>query len=142
MIGSFARDYFQLDAKCPTLKPFRFVESLGYQGLGNRNVICKGNRESSPPMRQDTTTKPEAATTASQGPAAHEDLTIAEELETMRVQDESRPGEQCFLNENGEKRWVSESEVNRFLRRLGAMHPAVYLATHGFRWEQNLFSGF
>lgn len=76
------------------------------------------------------------------GPAAHEDLTIAEHIQTMRVSDEHRPGEECFLNGHGEKSWVAAEEVRRFIRRVGAQHPSDYLATYGERWEKDFFSGF
>ena len=75
-------------------------------------------------------------------PAPHEDLTIAEHLEMMRVNGEQRPGEQCFLNERGEKRWVADSEVKRFVRRVGALHPSDYEVANGSDWTLNFFSGF
>jgi hypothetical protein len=92
------------------------------------------------PSHSDTDTPSESTTDS--GPVAHEDLTIAEQLETMRVRDEHRPGEVCFLGEDGRKRWVAESEVARFIRRLGATHPSDYLAAHGTPWQNDLFSGF
>ena len=75
-------------------------------------------------------------------PPVQEDMTIADHLEIMRVAGETRPGEQCFLNERGEKRWVAESEVKRFIRRLGALHPSDYQAANGSEWTLNFFSGF
>jgi hypothetical protein len=75
-------------------------------------------------------------------PATDDDLTIADYVEIMRVEGETRPGEQCFLNERGEKRWVAESEVKRFIRRLGALHPSDYQAANGSAWTLNFFSGF
>jgi hypothetical protein len=76
------------------------------------------------------------------GPAAHEDLTIAEHIQTMRVSDEHRPGEECFLNSHGEKHWVTADDARRFIRRVGAQHPSDYLATYGESWEKDFFSGF
>jgi hypothetical protein len=74
------------------------------------------------------------------GPAAHEDLTIAEQLELMRVPGEHRPGEQCLLDSKGEHRWVAESDVMRFIVNHGAEHSSDYLATHGADWEEIFFS--
>ena len=83
----------------------------------------------------------ESARTASSGdgPAANEDLTIAEQLDLMRVSDQSRLGEQCFLLPNGEKRWIAESAVLRFVARHGAEHSSDYLANHGANWEETFF---
>ncbi|MEO7100417.1 MAG: hypothetical protein ABI162_13730 [Luteolibacter sp.] len=75
------------------------------------------------------------------GPAPHEDLTIAEHLETMRLQNENRPGEQCFRNENGEKRWIPDSELERFLHESGAIHPSDYFSMNGRDWREIFFSG-
>lgn len=94
------------------------------------------------PHTSHTVTDTDSRAIPPQGPSPHEDLTISEHLETMRVRDENRPGEQCFLNEQGEKRWVADSEVTRFLRRVGAEHPAEYLTSQGTTWQQRFFSGF
>lgn len=74
------------------------------------------------------------------GPAAHEDLTIAEQLELMRVPGEHRSGEQCLLGSKGERRWIAESEVKRFIVKHGAEHSSDYLAAHGADWEEIFFS--
>ena len=73
------------------------------------------------------------------GPHPHEDLTIAEQIETMRLSDEHRPGEQCFLTEHGERRWVSESDVEHFIRTYGALHPSNFLVTQGGDWREDFF---
>jgi hypothetical protein len=78
----------------------------------------------------------------SAGPSAHEDLTIAEQLETMRVSGEHRVGEECFLSSDGTRRWVASTEVQRFIRRLGAQHSSDYFASHQISWENDFFSGF
>jgi hypothetical protein len=72
-------------------------------------------------------------------PAAHEDLTIAETLETMRVNAEHRPGEHCFLNEDGQERWIHDAEFGDFVGRYGAEHPSNYLAKYGVDWKQIFF---
>lgn len=77
--------------------------------------------------------------TSSNPPAAHEDLTIAESLETMRVADEHRPGECLFVGSNGRQRWISTAELGDFVGRFGSTHPSNYLATHGIDWEDNFF---
>ncbi len=78
----------------------------------------------------------------SAGPAAHEDLTIAEQLETMRVSGVQRVGEECFLSSDGTPRWVASTEVQRFIRRLGSQHPSHYFNSHHMSWENDLFSGY
>ncbi|MES2920923.1 MAG: hypothetical protein V4819_05230 [Verrucomicrobiota bacterium] len=75
------------------------------------------------------------------GPAAHEDLTIAEQLQIMRVPGEHRPGEQCFRNCHGEHLWVGENEVQRFVAVHGADHSSDYLNSHGADWQEDFFSG-
>lgn len=81
-----------------------------------------------------------AHSTSPKGPSAHEDLTIAEEIETMRVAGEHRPGEECFLDSHGEKHWVSTAQVQRFVRRFGAEHSSNYLTAHGTSWEADFFN--
>lgn len=76
------------------------------------------------------------------GPAAHEDLTIAQHLDTMSAPDQHRPGERCYFNGNGERRWVAVSEVARFLRKHGAKHPSDFEAQFHADWQSNFFSGF
>jgi len=98
-----------------------------------------------PPATHGNAEQEEVSTAAvipPDGPPAHEDFTIAEQLESIRFPEEDRPGEDCFLNEAGEKRWVGTSEVQRFIRRLGAEHPSNYFVKHGTSWQQDLFSGF
>ena len=77
--------------------------------------------------------------TSGVGPAAHEDLTIAEQLETMRVADEHRPGELCYLNPEGENCWLEESDVKHFLAKHGAEHSSAFLSAHGADWQNQLF---
>ena len=73
------------------------------------------------------------------GPGPHEDLTIGEHIETMLRRSEHRPGQQCFVNEHGEKRWVAESEVTHFIRKYGAEHPSNYALIHGSDWLEDFF---
>lgn len=86
-------------------------------------------------------TEKRSADFASGGPAAHEDLTIAEQLEIMRIPDEDRPGEPCFLTACGEKRRAGEREVEHFIHRHGAEFSSNYLLIHGSGWEDDLFGG-
>jgi hypothetical protein len=76
------------------------------------------------------------------GPAPHEDLTIAEQLQTMRLESADCPGESCFLNSRGKKCWIANGVVERFIRRLGALHASDYLAAHGAAWQSNFFRGY
>ena len=66
----------------------------------------------------------------SAGPSAHEDLTIAELPEIMRISEKRRADEECFLSSDGTKRWVTRAEVQRFIRRLGKQHPSNYFSRH------------
>ena len=76
------------------------------------------------------------------GPAPHEDLTIGEILETMRVPSRDRPGEQCFLTEKGEHHWIPDDQVASFTAASGALHPSDYQVANGISWELRFFSGF
>lgn len=71
-------------------------------------------------------------------PAATEDLMIAEELETMRVRNEHRPGERCYLWE-GSRQWLPSEKVKSFLREYGADHPSNFSVAQGKKWQQILF---
>ncbi|RYD37075.1 MAG: hypothetical protein EOP87_04260 [Verrucomicrobiaceae bacterium] len=73
------------------------------------------------------------------GPGPHEDLTIAEHLETMYSGDEHRPREKCFLDESHEQLWVDEDQLARFLKEYGALHPSDYRSQHGTDWQDDLF---
>lgn len=72
-------------------------------------------------------------------PPAHEDLTIAETLETMRTTVEHRPGEQCFVDEMGRFRWIQDADLKDFVGRFGAEHPSNYFAAHGVDWKESFF---
>lgn len=74
------------------------------------------------------------------GPGAHEDLTIAEEVEAMRCGNEHRPGQQCFVDSKEEKHWVDEAKLSQFLREEGARHSSDYKSIHGTDWEQDFFT--
>ncbi len=74
------------------------------------------------------------------GPAPHEDLTIAEQLETLRVSGEHRPGEQCFRDPAGVTCWISEHEVKSFLASHGATHSSDYAEAHREDWQHIFFS--
>lgn len=71
-------------------------------------------------------------------PAATEDLMIAEELESMRVRDEHRPGEKCFLWD-GHKKWLPSEKVKSFVREYGASHPTDFSIAQRRDWQQLLF---
>jgi hypothetical protein len=72
-------------------------------------------------------------------PAAHEDLTIAETLETMRVSGDHRPGDECFRDETGAIHWVSKTRLHQFLKDHGAEHPSNYRSANGVPWTDCLF---
>lgn len=78
-------------------------------------------------------------TKSTKGPSAHEDLTIAEHIENMRVSGEHRPGEECFLDSHGDNHWIATTEVRDFIRKFGAIHPSNFSAEHGRSWEEDFF---
>lgn len=114
----------------------------------SRNAICKEPpRNPSIKTMSEYTTNFETIDTLNssepgRGLAAHEDLTIAQHLDTMSAPDQHRPGERCYFNENGERRWVAVSEIARFLRKHGAKHPSDFEAQFRADWKSNFFSGF
>jgi hypothetical protein len=75
------------------------------------------------------------------GPEAHEDLTIAEQIETMRLESADCPGESCFMNSRGKKCWIANGVVERFVRKLGSIHPSDYRAVNGVEWQSLFFRG-
>jgi len=79
-------------------------------------------------------------TKSTKGPSAHEDLTIAEHIESMRVAGEHRPGEECFLDSHGNNHWIATAEVGNFIRKFGALHPSNFEAEHGRNWEEDFFN--
>ena len=87
-----------------------------------------------PPRTADLLNPPTGA-----GPQAHEDLTIAEHLESIRIRDEHRPGELCFSAPDGEHRWFPESEVKNFIASHGADHPSGFLTSQGTDWQHTFF---
>lgn len=86
-------------------------------------------------MSTSTSTRSESST----GPGPHEDLTIADHLEMMGVEEKRHPGECCFENESGERRWISDQDLEQFIRHFGAVHPSDYFATHGHDWKVTFF---
>lgn len=68
------------------------------------------------------------------GPAPHEDHTIADHVEAMRIQDDWRPGKACFTRDTGERVWLDETHVEEFLRQAGALHPNDYESQFGRDW--------
>jgi hypothetical protein len=78
----------------------------------------------------------------STGQAVAEDLTIAEHLAVMVAPNGHRKGERCFFNDRGERRWVADSEVARFLRKHGNKYPSDFLTQSETDWKNNFFSGF
>lgn len=73
------------------------------------------------------------------GPPPHEDLTIAEQIESMRVEAADCPGESCFLDTRGKKCWITNGVVERFVRKQGAIHPSDYRAANGVDWQSLFF---
>lgn len=117
---------------------------LDHQGvlhLEIRNSFCDRDfHEPTKPMTRATFSEEDIqlAPATHGAPAATEDLMIAEELESMRVRDEHRPGEKCFLW-GGDKKWLPSEKVKSFIRDCGADHPTDFAATHGRDWQQVLF---
>lgn len=73
------------------------------------------------------------------GPRAHEDLTIAEHLETMWTDDKNHPGDECFRCEDGETHAIDKDQLTRFLHEYGALHPSDYQSRYGTDWKADLF---
>jgi len=73
------------------------------------------------------------------GPAAHEDLTIAEQLEIMRITEECAPGVDCFLSPDGKITCFPEDEVRNFIAEHGAEHSSNYLKLHDTDWQEDFF---
>jgi hypothetical protein len=84
----------------------------------------------------------ESATAADPDRGSAEDMTIAEHLAVMVAPNGHRKGERCFFNDRGERRWVAESEVARFLRKHGEKYPTDFLTEAEHDWKNNFFSGF
>ncbi len=70
---------------------------------------------------------------------AREDITISEVLETMRGAKDDKPGEHCFIGDDGHRCWIRDAELEKFITRYGALHPSSYLITHGIHWKINFF---
>ncbi|MEX1047982.1 MAG: hypothetical protein WED15_00535 [Akkermansiaceae bacterium] len=90
----------------------------------------------------ETTARLGAPAAPQSPPAARDRLTISEHLDTMCAPDGHRPGQRCYFNERGERRWVAVSEIARFLRKHGAKHPSDFEAQFHTDWKSNFFSGF
>ncbi len=63
---------------------------------------------------------------------------IADELESMRVRNEHRPGEKCF-HWQGTQKWLPSEKVKTFLREYGTDHPSHFSVAQGRNWQQFLF---
>lgn len=70
------------------------------------------------------------------GPAAHEDLTIEEEIRIMKRLSDGRIS---YEAEDGSVRIADIQSVKDFLRTHGAIHPTNYLEEHGRDWKKDLF---
>jgi hypothetical protein len=73
------------------------------------------------------------------GPPAHEDLTIAETLETTRDAASFTPGSSCFILGNQQRHCVADEVLQQFVKQFGAFHPSDFLSVHGVEWESMLF---
>lgn len=73
------------------------------------------------------------------GPTAHEDLTIAEQLDFMRITEKCGPGVECFLAPDGKTTCFQEDEVQRFIAEHGAEHSSNYLRLHATDWQEDFF---
>lgn len=92
-------------------------------------------------IQQSTAARPTPASLANP-PATEDELTIAEHLAIMVAPNGHREGERCFFNDRGERRWVADSEVARFLRKHGTKHPSDFQFDWEADWKKNFFSGF
>lgn len=119
----------------------RFAASFGY-GIFNEKPperhLLQSLKLAVEPMPNPPPAYPDIAT--GEGPQAHEDLTIAEHLGSMRSESEHRPGEQCFLVPDGARHWVEDSVLERFLAENGSVHPSAFLNSHGSDWHMVLFT--
>lgn len=91
-----------------------------------------------PPDTKQSKTDPDIK--PGEGPQAHEDLTIAEELEAMRCPDEHRPGAQCYQDDDGNRHWLNDASVELFISEEGARHSSDYQSIHGTSWQDDLFN--
>ena len=76
----------------------------------------------------------------SNGPAAHEDLTIREILITMRDFSEHRPGEQCYRWDGDGERWITDADLREFISQWGSEHPTNYKAACGRDWKRDFLT--
>lgn len=75
---------------------------------------------------------------AGQGPGPHEDLTIAEEVATMRCEEGDRPQQICLLIDDETREWIDQEKLDHFLNEHGALHSSDYESIHGNAWIDDL----
>lgn len=74
------------------------------------------------------------------GPAANEDLTIAELLKLHRLpDDDSDDALESFREPGGEIRQLKKTDVIRFLENYGPLHPGDYAEQEGGDWLTDFF---
>lgn len=90
--------------------------------------------------QQESSNSPNGNNHPSDGPSAHEDLTIAEILETVRADAGSaHPGQHGYRRDKGKVVWLDQKKADAFLKRHGAEHPGDYQDHHGHDWEDDFF---
>lgn len=76
----------------------------------------------------------------SDGPSAHEDLTIAEILENVHAEaGANHPGKNGYRREKGKVEWIEKAAAETFILKHGADHPSDYKEKHGQDWEDDFF---
>ncbi len=78
---------------------------------------------------------------ADSAPVLPERLTIADQIESMRLESADCPGESCFTNTRGKRCWITNGVVERFIRKQGAILPEDYRAINGVEWQSLFFRG-
>lgn len=74
-----------------------------------------------------------------EGPAAHEDLTISEQIALLATVEKDGDGRLTFHDARGDVWNLPEQHVHSFLEEHGHEHSSDYRVEHGRRWEEDFF---
>jgi hypothetical protein len=74
-----------------------------------------------------------------EGPAAHEDLTIGEQIALLATVERNGDGLLTFNDTKGAAWDLPEEHVESFLEEHGHLHSSDYREEHGRRWEEDFF---
>lgn len=78
--------------------------------------------------------------TPTDGPAPHEDLTIAEILQNVHAEaGANHPGKYGYRRDKGKVEWIEQAAAEEFIAKYGAEHPSNYQEQHGQDWEEDFF---